>query len=114
MSSGGIQPVSIAVNDHLVYVANGGNGTTGNNYTGFMLRSDGSLAPLSNSTFELPPTALPGDILFNSTGKNLVGVRVGPDSGPSFIDSFAVGADGRLTPAPGSPFPSQASRAVRE
>ena len=108
VSSGGIEPVSIAVNDHLVYVANEGNGTTGSNYTGFTLRTDGVLSPLSNSTFELPPTALPGDILFNSTGKNLVGVRVGPDSGPSFIDSFAVGGDGRLSSAPGSPFPSQA------
>jgi 6-phosphogluconolactonase (cycloisomerase 2 family) len=27
--------------------------------------------------------------------------------GPSLIDSFAVGADGRLTPAPGSPFAAQ-------
>ena len=102
------------MNDHLVYVANGGNGTTGSNYTGFTLRSDGALTPLTNSTFELPPTALPGDILFNSTGKNLVGVRVGPDSGPSFIDSFAVGADGRLHSGFGISIPVTGSRAVRE
>jgi 6-phosphogluconolactonase len=108
VASGGIEPVSIAVHGHLVYVANEGNGTTGSNYTGFTLSPDGVLTPLNNSTVALSPTALPGDILFNSTGKNLIGVEVGPNNGPSFIDSFAVGADGRLTPAPGSPFPSQA------
>jgi DNA-binding beta-propeller fold protein YncE len=91
-----------------VYVANEGNGTTGSNYTGFLLSPAGVLTPLTNSAFSLAPSAAPGDILFNSTGKNLVGVEVGPASGPSFIDSFSVGADGRLTAAPGSPFPSQA------
>ena len=35
------------------------------------------------------------------------GREVGPGSGPSFIDSFRVGHDGRLTAAPGSPFPAQ-------
>jgi 6-phosphogluconolactonase len=108
VASGGIQPISIAVHDDLVYVANEGNGTSGSNYTGFRLNSAGVLTPLSNSTFPLPPTALPGDVLFNSNGKHLVGTEVGPAAGPSFIDSFSVGDDGRLTPAPGSPFPSQA------
>jgi 6-phosphogluconolactonase (cycloisomerase 2 family) len=46
--------------------------------------------------------------LFNSTGTHLVGTEVGPATGPSFIDSFDVGSDGRLTAAPGSPFPAQA------
>jgi 6-phosphogluconolactonase len=108
VDSGGIEPVSIAVHGELVYVANEGNGTTGSNYTGFTLSGAGVLTPLSNSTIALPPTAAPGDILFNSTGENLVGTEVGPASGPSFIDSFSVGADGRLIAAPGSPFPSQA------
>ena len=108
VDSGGIEPVSIAVHGDLVYVANEGNGTTGSNYTGFTLSGAGVLTPLSNSTVPLPATAAPGDILFNSTGKNLVGTEVGPANGPSFIDSFSVGADGRLTAAPGSPFPSQA------
>jgi 6-phosphogluconolactonase len=91
-----------------VYVANEGNGTSGSNYTGFTLSSSGVLTPLSNSTFSLAPTALPGDVLFNSTGTHLVGTEVGPANGPSFIDSFTVGQDGRLTPAPGSPFAAQA------
>ena len=108
VASGGIQPISIAVHDDLVYVANEGNGSTGSNYTGFTLSSAGTLTPLPNSTVPLSATALPGDVLFNSTGTKLVGTEVGPASGPSFIDSFMVGHDGRLTPAPGSPFPAQA------
>jgi DNA-binding beta-propeller fold protein YncE len=93
-----------------VYVANEGDATTGSgsNYTGFTLSSTGVLTPLANSTIPLSPTALPGDILFNSTGTHLVGTEVGPNNGPSFIDSFTVGADGRLTKPPGSPFPAQA------
>jgi 6-phosphogluconolactonase (cycloisomerase 2 family) len=108
VASGGIEPISIAIHDNLVYVANEGNGSTGSNYTGFTLGSGGSLSPLGNSTVALSPTAAPGDVLFNSSGTHLVGTEVGPAAGPSFIDSFDVGSDGRLTPAPGSPFPAQA------
>jgi 6-phosphogluconolactonase len=110
VSSGGIEPVSIAVHDDLVYVANEGNGTTGSNYTGFTLTNEGRLTPLADSTVPLPPTALPGDILFNGTGKNLVGIEVGTTDPSTFlIDSFVVGADGRLTAAAGSPFPAEAA-----
>jgi 6-phosphogluconolactonase len=110
VSSGGIEPVSIAVHGDLVYVANEGNGTSGSNYTGFTLATDGRLTPLSDSTVPLPPTALPGDILFNGTGKNLIGIEVGTTDPSTFlIDSFIVGADGRLTAAAGSPFPAEAA-----
>jgi DNA-binding beta-propeller fold protein YncE len=103
--SGGIHPVSIAVHGNLVYVAN--NGAGGSNYTGFTLNAGGHLVPIPGSTVPLPDNALPGDVLFNGTGSVLVGARVGPDAGPSYLDSFAVGRDGRLTAAPGSPFPAQ-------
>jgi 6-phosphogluconolactonase len=110
VSSGGIEPVSIAVHNHLVYVANEGDGATGSNYTGFTLADDGRLTPLSGSTVPLPPTAFPGDILFNGTGKNLIGIEVGTTDPSTFlIDSFLVGTDGRLTPASGSPFPAEAA-----
>jgi 6-phosphogluconolactonase len=99
--SGGSEPVSIAVHDELVYVANAGAGAT--NYTGFTLNGGGHLRPLSSSTVVLPAGSSPGDVLFNGTGENLVGTRVGS----SLIDSFAVGRDGRLTPAAGSPFEAQ-------
>jgi 6-phosphogluconolactonase len=99
--SGGLDPVSVAEHDGLVYVANAGSG--GSNYTGFVLGRHGQLSPLPGSTFALPDTAQPGDVLFNSTGRNLAGARIGS----SQIDSFRVGSDGRLIPAPGSPFPAQ-------
>jgi 6-phosphogluconolactonase len=101
VSSGGAEPVSIAVYAGLVYVANGG--ADANNYTGFTLNPGGHLRALVGSTVELPEGSEPGDVLFNPSGTNLVGVRVKT----SLIDSFAVGADGRLTAAPGSPIPAQ-------
>jgi hypothetical protein len=85
----------------LAYVANAGDG--GSNYTGFTLSGDGRLRPLTASTVPLPDGSAPGDVLFNSTGTNVLGVRVDT----SLIDSFAVGSDGRLEPAPGSPFAAQ-------
>jgi hypothetical protein len=100
-SSGGNEPVSIAVHGHLVYVAN--SGATDEDYTGFWLTGNGHLLPISGSTVALPDSATPGDILFNPTGTKLVGVEVGP----ALIDSFTVGSDGRLTAAPGSPFTAQ-------
>ena len=101
VSSGGVLPVSIAIHDELVYVANAGSG--GSNYTGFRLRHHGHLEPLVGSTVVLPDSAQPGDVLFNGNGRKLVGTRVGS----SQIDSFTVDRDGRLSAAPGSPFPAQ-------
>jgi 6-phosphogluconolactonase len=110
VSSGGIEPVSIAVRGDLVYVANEGDGTSGSNYTGFTLNGDGRLRPMPDSTVALSATALPGDILFNATGRNLIGIEVGTTDPSTFlIDSFKVGADGRLTAAADSPFPAEAA-----
>ena len=99
--SGGNKPVSIAVHDNLVYVANAGDGAS--NYTGFTLNAGGHLRPLAGSTFTLPDGSSPGDVLFNGDGTRLVGTRVNT----SLIDSFTVGSSGRLTAAPGSPFAAQ-------
>jgi 6-phosphogluconolactonase (cycloisomerase 2 family) len=99
--SGGAEPVSLAVHGTLVYVANAGTG--GSNYTGFTLNPGGHLRPLADSTVSLPDGSSPGDVLFNGDGTRLVGARIGT----SLIDSFAVGADGRLSAASGSPFAAQ-------
>jgi 6-phosphogluconolactonase len=108
--SGGIRPVSIAVHENLVYVANAGDGFTGSNYTGFVLGDSGRLRPIAGSTVALANTANPGDILFNSTGRNLIGVEVGTTDPSTFlIDSFVVKHNGRLVPAVGSPFAAQAA-----
>jgi 6-phosphogluconolactonase len=100
-ASNGVEPVSIAVHGLLVYVANAGTG--GSNYAGFLLTPSGHLIARANSTVSVPDTAGLGDVLFNGSGSRLIGIRVNP----SLIDSFTVGPDGRLTPAPGSPFAAQ-------
>lgn len=100
--SGGVEPVSIAVNRFgLVYVANVGNG--GSNYAAFFLTPSGRLVPLPYATYPVPEGSGVGDVLFNATGDHLVGTR----DNPSLIDSFTVRLDGRLVPATGSPFPAQ-------
>ena len=112
VSSGGVEPISIAVHGDLVYVANEGDKVsgTGSNYTGFRLNDGGHLAPLAGSTFNLPATANPGDILFNSAGTNLIGVETGTTVASTFlIDSFVVESNGLITPAAGSPFPAQSA-----
>ena len=101
VSSGGSDPVSIAVWGNLVYVANAGFG--GENYTGFRLGGGGRLRPIAGSTFALPAGSQPGDVLFGGYGRLLAGTRVAT----SEIDSFRVSPSGRLTPAFGSPFAAQ-------
>ena len=106
ISSGGVDPVSIGVHGNLVYVANAGPGSSlGDvNYTGFTLNAGGHLEPIPNSTYVLPNDSQPGQVLFNGDGTRAAGTRIAT----SQIDSFTVGSDGRLTPAPGSPYDAQA------
>jgi hypothetical protein len=104
-SSNGLTPVSIATHGSLVYVANTGAG--GSNYTGFRLNRGGHLRPISGSTYALPDNAMPGHVLISPDGRRLVGTRVGPNAGPSYLDAFRIGRDGRLTAAPGSPYAAQ-------
>lgn len=100
--SGGVEPTSIAVSSRgIVYVSNVGDG--GSNYSGFRLTPQGGLIPIPHSTVSVPEGSGVGDVFFNTTGDRLVGTRVNP----SLIDSFTVDAAGRLTAAPGSPFPAQ-------
>jgi 6-phosphogluconolactonase (cycloisomerase 2 family) len=108
VSSGGTSPVTIAIHGNLVFIGNNG---AVSNYTGFTLNRGGHLRPVADSTFSLPSGTQIGDVLFNRTGRNLVGTRVGTGVGaanlPSEIDSFAVTEDGHLVPAPGSPSAAQ-------
>lgn len=101
VSSNGVEPVSIAVHDNLVYVANAG--AAGTNYTGFTLDGAGRLRAIPGSTVALDPASLPGDVFFNDDGTRLVGTLVNT----SQIASFVVGRDGLLTAAPGSPYAAQ-------
>jgi len=102
VSSGGVQPVSIAVSRAgLVYVANSGTGGSG--YSGFRLGSGGRLTGIPGSTVSVPDAAGLGDVFFNALGDRLVGTR----TGTSQIDSFAVLPGGHLAAAQGSPYTGQ-------
>ena len=102
VSSGGIQPVSVAVSGTgLVYVANSGAGGSG--YSGFRLNPVGKLIPIPHSTVTVPDGSGLGDVFFNSTGNRLIGTR----TGTSLIDSLVVLPNGRLSAAQGSPFTGQ-------
>jgi 6-phosphogluconolactonase len=101
ISSGGVEPVSIAVSGNLVYVLNAGTG--GTNVTGFYLAPWGALYPMPRSTAALPEGSGPGDVLLNATGQKLAVTLVNT----SQIESFDVGFGGRLYAAPGSPVAAQ-------
>ena len=99
-SSGGTEPVSIAVHQNLVYVANDGvaatttTSATPANYAGFTLSFGGQLAPLAAPPVQVPGAANDlGDVLINRYGTNLVGTEVAS----GLIDSFSVNARGALS-----------------
>jgi 6-phosphogluconolactonase len=104
--SGGPSPVSIAIHDDLLYVANQGDpvfdpgdpstpGTNIGNYTGFRIGDDGRLKRIENSTVQLDPGDTPTDLIFNPPGDLLIGARVHG----RIIDTFRVNPNGRLTRA---------------
>ncbi len=101
VSSGGGEPLSIAVSGNLVYVANAG--ASAPNITGFILAPNGSLNPLPGSTVSLPAGSGPDDVLIDPRGRRLV---VDLDN-TSTIASFHVLHDGLLVAAPGSPIAAQ-------
>jgi len=102
VASGGINPVSIAVHRHLVYVANAGVG--GTNLTGFAVDWRGRLIAAPGSPYaaqglgpfgsEFGPTA--PDELFVSNAHNGTGLGT--------VSAFHDGFSGRLTPIGSSPF----------
>ncbi len=101
VSSGGVDPVSVAVSGDLVYVANAGAG--GTNVTGFYLAPWGGLYPLPGASAALPEGSGPGDVLVSPNGQNLIVTLVDT----SQIASFSVRWDGSLVAAQGSPFTAQ-------
>src|SRR3954452_8678417 len=86
VASGGTMPISLTVDDHLLYVLNGGAPT---NITGFDTHGDG-LAPIPNSTRAMGPGASgPAQISFNRNGH----VLVVTEKATSSIETFAVDGD---------------------
>jgi 6-phosphogluconolactonase len=101
VSSGGTDPVSVAIHDNLVYVANAS--ATSPNFTGFRLGWFGHLFAIPGSTVGFPAGSQPGDVLLNLTGSTLAGTLVAS----SQVVSYRVDFGGRLHVAPGSPYAAQ-------
>jgi 6-phosphogluconolactonase len=101
ISSGGGEPLSIAVSGNLVYVANAA--AAAPNVTGFILAPNGTLNPLPGSTIPLPAASGPDDVLLDPRGHRLV---IDLDN-TSSIASFRVQPSGLLLAAPGSPLAAQ-------
>lgn len=120
--SGGVQPVSLGLSGNRLYVVNKGNlepGETGGalpNYTGFHVRPNGRLTPISGSTFEVLPGSHPTQALVAPGGRLLFGADLfafafpPPPGFPPFVPayasalrSFEISSTGRLIQSPGSP-----------
>ena len=89
VDSGGILPISLALDDHLLYVLNEG-GTP--NITGFTVGGDGRLTPLAGSTRPLigGVAADPAQIGFSSDGSLLVVT----EKAGNRIDTYTIDDDG--------------------
>jgi 6-phosphogluconolactonase (cycloisomerase 2 family) len=109
--SGGISPVSVGVSGSFLYVVNqdedpaqdAAAGTPG--YTAFTVASDGALTAIPGSTVSAGVS--PSVALVSADGKLLFGadflapLKSVPPQPP--LRAFAIGADGKLTAAPGTP-----------
>jgi 6-phosphogluconolactonase len=94
-SSGGKEPVSVTVDQNLVYVLNaGGNVGASDNITGFVVNGEGKLSHLSDSTRPLSTAVTaPAQIKFTPDGR----VLVVTEKATNIIDTYTVGKDGRTT-----------------
>ena len=102
VSSGGIMPVSLAVQHNLVYVVNAG-GTP--NISGFAINpSTGGLVPLAGSTQNLPggAAASPAQISFRPDGGTLVVTEKGTNLVDTFTLSQGVAQPGVSYPSSGT------------
>ncbi len=98
--SNGVRPVSITVDDDLIYVLNAGS----DNIAGFRLTSDGAATPLAGSLRPLSATNVgAAEIAFSPDGRNLVVTEKATNK----IDVYGVGSDGLPTTATPKVFASQ-------
>lgn len=92
VSSGGVDPVSLAVSDHLLYVLNEGDSASPGNISGF--RIDTGLTPIPDSSRPLSAAAVSApQISFDSSGDLLVVT----EEATNLIDTYAIGRDGRAS-----------------
>jgi 6-phosphogluconolactonase (cycloisomerase 2 family) len=88
--SGGVRPVSVTVNDHIVYVLNAGS----DSISGFRLNGHGNLSPIAGSTRSLSGTGTgAAQVQFTRDGDALVVT----EKATSKIDTFTVADNGLVT-----------------
>jgi uncharacterized protein (TIGR03000 family) len=115
--SGGSRPLSLTVDNSLVYVANQApewaNPQGAPNLAGFRLATDGRLIPIPGSRIEFAPGRGPAQVEFSPTGETLVATAGFQGADSSRIHSFRVQPDGTLREGAGSPLaPMSASGTV--
>ena len=87
--SGGLEPISLTVNDDLLYVLNAGDP---GNITGFRGARSGHLVHINGSTQPLSGTGTgPAQVEFNPAGR----VLVVTEKNTNMIDTYVVGAGGK-------------------
>src|ERR1044072_2509056 len=91
VSARGLDPVSLAIRNDLLYVANKGNAIPPPTYAGFFLNADGSLTRIKR-LIELNPGDDPTQVLFNQEGNMLIGLQLGN----RVVNCFRVKPTGRL------------------
>ena len=102
VASGGDRPISVTVDDRLVYVLNAGESGSPANISGFRLNRNGHIAPVPGSTRSLSgPGVGPAQIGFDPRGRTLTVT----EKATNLITTFVVGRDGR----PGGAFPQPSS-----
>ena len=98
-TSGGDQPISLTVDDRLLYVLNAGGA---GDITGHTISRHGSLSPLTGSTRPLSGAGVgPAQVSFDPRGETLVVT----EKDTNLIDTYAVDADTGLASGP-NPQPS--------
>lgn len=97
VSSGGTQPISLAVVGNRLYVANRGDGTSGASYSGFTIGSGGSLTPIPGSTITVAAAGSPSQITAALGGHQLFGNEFAFSTGNGQIDTLTINSDGSLT-----------------
>ena len=109
--SGGVQPVSLALDHNHLYVANRGDeagssiGTAAPTTAAFRVSKDGMLSPIPNSTVTFKVGASTDQVLTTGDGKAFINnfTSPAPTSDNNIVAPYIIGADGRLTAALGGP-----------
>src|SRR5882724_875982 len=108
-SSGGITPLSLAISNDIVYVANQAvdfvHPSVAPNITGFRICDSGALTPITGSTIEFEPGQGPAQVDF-SPKSGILAVTAGFQTDGK-IHTYALQADGTLKDGPGSPYVSK-------